>query len=142
MINIERSLYYTWLSCSRLVETNVLFNLADSQSSSDTVIGIQNIEQIYHSYGPELARSILSGFLTQVSFRVNHFESKNYINNIYGSNRKNETFTSAVASHGIVEQIRDASVVEDWDISKSALGEAIIGLPNNPPFLFKFKRFK
>lgn len=106
------------------------------------MIGIQNIEQIFHAYGKELAKSILSGFLTSVSFRVNDAESKAFIQNLYGCNRKKEIYMSSVSSRGVVEQIRDAHVVEDWDISTLSLGDAIIGLPGKEPFKFKFKQYK
>jgi len=35
------------------------------------VIGVQNIEQVFHAYGESLARSILSGFSTTIAFKVN-----------------------------------------------------------------------
>jgi hypothetical protein len=47
---------------------------------------------------------------------------------------------SAVQTRGITENVREAFVVEDWDISNLGLGEAIIGLPGKPPFKFKFKK--
>lgn len=106
------------------------------------MIGIQNIEQVFHAYGRELAKSILSGFLTSVSFRVNDSESRDFIKNLYGSNRKKEIYMSAVSGRGVIEQIRDAHVVEDWDISSLDIGEAIIGLPGKNPFKFKFKEYK
>ena len=53
-----------------------------------------------------------------------------------------ETYMSAVAGRGIDEKIRDAHVVEDWDISQLETGQAIIGLPNFAPFKFKFKEFQ
>jgi type IV secretory pathway TraG/TraD family ATPase VirD4 len=104
------------------------------------MIGIQNIDQIYENYGENRARSLLSGFLTSVCFRVNDPQSKEYIKEMFGKNRKKETYTSAVQTRGIVEQVRDANVVEDWDIARLKLGEAIIGLPGQQPFLFQFQR--
>ncbi len=103
------------------------------------VIGIQNVEQVYNAYGTNLAKSILSGFLTTVAFRVNDFESRKFIKELFGSNRKKEIYMSSVSTRGIVEQIRDAFVIEDWDISQLGVGEAIIGLQNKDPFLFQFK---
>lgn len=41
---------------------------------------------------------------------------------------------------GIVENVRDANVVEDWDITRLGIGQAIIGLPGKEPFLFQFKK--
>ena len=104
------------------------------------MIGIQNVEQIYECYGEQRARSIMSGFLTSVAFRVNDATSKQYIKDLHGENRKKETYMSAVQTRGIVENVREAYVVEDWDISNLGLGEAIIGLPGMPPFKFRFKK--
>lgn len=39
----------------------------------------------------------------------------------------------AVQGRGIVENVRDANVVEDWDIQRLKIGEAIIGLPGGNP---------
>jgi len=104
------------------------------------MIGIQNVEQIYECYGEQRARSIMSGFLTTVSFRVNDASSKEYIKELHGENRKKETYMSSVQTRGIVENIREAYVVEDWDITNLGLGEAIIGLPGKMPFKFKFRK--
>jgi len=105
------------------------------------MIGIQNINQIFENYGEERARSLLSGFSTSVAFRVNDEHSKDFIRGLHGVNRKKEIFMSNVQSRGIVEQIRDANVVEDWDITRLQLGQAIIGLPGKKPFLFQFKKY-
>ncbi len=104
------------------------------------MIGIQNVDQVFDSYGEERARSLLSGFLTSVCFRVNDVHSKSFIRDLHGENRKKETYMSSVASRGITEQIRDAYVVEDWDIARLKLGQAIIGLPGSEPFLFQFNK--
>lgn len=104
------------------------------------MIGIQNVEQVYECYGEQRARSIMSGFLTSIAFRVNDASSKQYIKELHGENRKKETYMSAVQTRGITENVREAYVVEDWDISNLGLGEAIIGLPGKPPFRFQFKK--
>lgn len=105
------------------------------------MIGIQNVEQIYDVYGEMRARSILSGFLTSIVFRVNDPTSREFVKCLHGSNRKKEVYMASVQGRGIIEEVRDANVVEDWDIIKLGLGEAIIGLPGKPPFKFKFKKF-
>jgi len=104
------------------------------------MIGIQNVEQVYECYGEQRARSIMSGFLTSVAFRVNDASSKQYIKDLHGENRKKETYISAIQTRGITENVREAYVVEDWDISNLGLGEAIIGLPGKPPFRFRFNK--
>lgn len=104
------------------------------------MIGIQNIDQVYENYGENRARSLLSGFLTSVCFRVNDPKSKEFIRELHGTNRKKEIYMASVQGRGIVENVRDANVVEDWDITRLGLGQAIIGFPGTPPFVFQFKR--
>lgn len=104
------------------------------------MIGIQNIDQVYENYGENRARSLLSGFLTSICFRVNDDKSKQYIQELHGVNRKKEIYMASVQGRGLVENVRDAHVVEDWDITRLKLGQAIIGFPGMPPFVFQFKK--
>jgi len=106
------------------------------------MIGAQSIEQIFHGYGESLARSILSGFMTTVAFRVNDATTREFIKGLFGKNRKREAYMAAVQTRGIVENVRDANVVEDWDITNLPTGQAILGVPGNMPFLFQFDRHK
>lgn len=105
------------------------------------MIGVQNVEQVFYSYGESLARSILSGFMTTVAFRVNDMTTRTYIQQLFGKNRKKDTYSASVAARGLVEEVREANVVEDWDIANLKLGEAIVGLPNLDPFHFRFKQY-
>jgi len=104
------------------------------------MIGIQNIDQVYENYGENRARSLLSGFLTSVCFRVNDYKSKEYIKYLHGVNRKKEIYMASVQGRGIVESVRDSNVVEDWDITRLKLGQAIVGFPGQAPFVFQFKK--
>lgn len=106
------------------------------------MIGIQNVEQIYDNYGEERARSIFSGFLTGIMFRVNDGKSREYIQQRYGRNQKIESYIPTNQSKGIVEAQREANVIEDWDINNLLIGQAIVGMPNVPPFLFRFNEYK
>ena len=105
------------------------------------IIGLQNVEEVFHAYGESLARSILSGFMSTVAFRVNDAATRDFIQGLFGRNRKLESFRSTIAYKGIIEQVREANVIEDWDIANLPLGCAIIGLPNQEPFLFQFKEY-
>lgn len=105
------------------------------------IIGVQNVEQVFHAYGESLARSILSGFMTTIAFRVNDVTTRNFIKELFGKNRKRESYMSTVAARGLVEQVREANVVEDWEIANLPIGRAIIGLPGQEPFLLQFNRF-
>lgn len=105
------------------------------------ILGVQNVEQIYHAYGKELGRSILSGFSTRICFRLNDGETRNYVKELFGTNEKMITYQSKVGHKGIQEDLRQANVVEDWDLSKLGLGEAIIGYAEHDPFIFGFQKF-
>lgn len=106
------------------------------------MVGVQNVEQIYDNYGEERARSILSGFSTTVSFRVNDAASREYIQGLFGKNQKLESYRPTVQTRGIVETQREANVVEDWDVARLKTGESIIGLPGQEPFVFQFDEYK
>lgn len=106
------------------------------------IIGAQNIDQIFYGYGESLARSILSGFMTTVAFRVNDANTREFIKGLFGKNRKREAYMASVQTRGIVENVRDANVVEDWDITNLQTGQAILGIPRSMPFLFQFDKHK
>lgn len=106
------------------------------------MVGIQNVEQIYDNYGEERARSILSGFSTNVCFRVNDAKSREYIQGLFGRNQKIESYLPTNQRSGMVETQREANVVEDWDITNLHIGEAIIGLPEQEPFVFQFEEYR
>lgn len=104
------------------------------------MVGIQNVSQLYEIYGESRARSIMSGFLTTIVFRVNDEVSRKFVQELHGANRKKEVYMASVQGRGIVENVRDANVVEDWDILYLKRGDAIIGLPELPPFIFHFTK--
>lgn len=105
------------------------------------MIGVQSVEQVFHAYGEALARSILSGFMTTVSFHVNDSATRAFVQQLFGKNRKLESYMATVSSRGLVEQVREANVVEDWDMNSLPTGKAVIGLPAQEPFLFHFKQY-
>ena len=105
------------------------------------MIGIQNVEQIYDNYEEERARSILSGFSTTITFRLTDEKSREYVKGIFGKNRKSDAYMPVVQTKGLVEEQRDGNVVEDWDITGLKIGEAIVGLPGEEPFILKFERY-
>lgn len=106
------------------------------------IIGAQSIEQIFHGYGESLARSILSGFMTTVAFRVNDATTRDFIKGLFGKNRKREAYMASVQTRGMVESVRDANVVEDWNIANLVTGQAVVGVPGSMPFLFQFDRYR
>lgn len=105
------------------------------------MIGIQNVEQIYECYGEERSRSIFSGFLTSFSFRVNDSKSREYIQQLYGKNQITEAYLPINKSKGLVENQREANVIEDWAVNNLLVGQAIVGMPNIEPFIFRFDEY-
>jgi type IV secretory pathway TraG/TraD family ATPase VirD4 len=103
------------------------------------IIGVQNVSQIDEAYS-SLAASILSGFSSNFVFRLNDRASKDYVQGIFDKNRKAEIYKSG--SSQVIEQIREANVVEDWDISRLQVGEALVGLVGAEPFRFRFREFE
>lgn len=104
-------------------------------------LGVQNIEQVFHAYGEDLGRSILSGFSTMIAFRVADGTTREYIKEIFGKNRSLVVYESGIKSRGIIENMQETHVVEDWDIGKLRVGEAIVGYADYQPFRFRFKRY-
>lgn len=101
------------------------------------MIGIQNTDQIIEAYDENMAMNIFSGFLNQFAFKVNDHSTRNYIKERAGQNRK----CTVLKTTTVQESIETANVVEDWDVARLELGEAIVMLNNSPPFKFKFKEF-
>ena len=83
----------------------------------------------------------MSGFLTGIMFRVNDGKSREYIQQRYGKNQKLESYIPTNQSKGLVETQREANVIEDWNVNNLLIGQAIIGLPNVPPFIFRFNEY-
>lgn len=106
------------------------------------ILGVQNVQQIYDVYGEYAGKSILSGCSTLISFAVNDSESRRIISERAGSSLKMITYLSKVQTKGISEQVVNANSIEDWDISRLKIGEAIVQYVNYAPFVFKFKEFK
>ena len=105
------------------------------------LIGAQNIEQVFDVYGEKAALSILSGFSTTIAFRLNDFESRNYIKNRIGQNTKMITYMSKVQTKGIVENVKEGNVVEDWNLLRLNIGEAVVQSLSSDPFIFYFNEF-
>lgn len=101
------------------------------------MIGIQNTDQIIEAYNENMAKNIFSGFLNQFAFKVNDYSTRNYIKERAGQNRKSTTFKGMA----VQETIETANVVEDWDISRLNVGEAIVMLNNAEPFKFGFQEY-
>ena len=105
------------------------------------IVAMQNIHQIIDGYGYEKAYSILSAFGTSIAFRVTDKATKEFIQNLYGMNRKRFVFKGTSYSEGNKEQVTYSNVIEEWDILDLKVGEAIISVADydSAPMKFKFK---
>jgi len=97
------------------------------------VIGMQNIQQINEAYEENIAGSIMSGLSTKFVFRVNDFETRDYIKNLFGKNRYIESFYSQDTSRGLIEEIIDGNVAEDWFINRLPTGVCIYSTIGSEP---------
>ena len=102
------------------------------------VVGAQNVGQVTHAYGVDRAASILSGFGTVFAFRLYDKDSRDFVRARFGSNRSIIRYDAALKARGVVEELVDGSVVEDWDITGLQVGEAVAALPDSPPYRFRF----
>ncbi len=106
------------------------------------MVGSQNMDQVIHAYGPELARTILSGFGSVFAFRLMDAASRALIQERFGRNRKQISVESPVRAQGVTQQIVDGYVLEDWSLSNLTIGQCIVSLPVGLPFLFQFQERK
>lgn len=101
--------------------------------------GIQSIEQLYEIYGESKGRNIASGFSSVYAFKSNDSVTREYISNLYGKNIILEQYKGS--NNTLVEEKREGKTVEDWDLNNLQIGQAIVGLPFNQPFIFKFDEY-
>ena len=104
------------------------------------IVGIQNLKQIEAIYGEAEAKSILSGFVTNINFRTTDLETREYIKSLSGE----QIYEYDVMSLSGGKQREKASVITDEDILKLNVGEAIINIPvlDKNPIKFQFREFK
>lgn len=105
------------------------------------VAGTQNVDQVLHAYGPEMGRTILSGFGTVFAFRLMDDGSRELVRQRFGANRKQITTWSPVRAHGAQQEVLIGNVIEDWILSGLQVGNCIVTMPEGPPFFFTFEEY-
>jgi len=101
--------------------------------------GIQSIEQLFEIYGKSRGMNIAAGFASLFAFRANDVSTREYVSGLFGKNIILEQYQ--MSDTRIVEEKRNGSTVEDWDMNSLQVGEAIVGLPFAQPFRFYFDRY-
>jgi type IV secretory pathway TraG/TraD family ATPase VirD4 len=105
------------------------------------VAGSQNVDQVLHAYGPEMGRTILSGFGTVFAFRLMDDGSRELVRQRFGVNRKQITTWSPVRARGAQQEVVIGNVIEDWVLSSLQIGECIVCMPEDAPFFFTFEEY-
>lgn len=100
------------------------------------IAGIQSIDQLYDIYGEDKGNVIAGGFGSIFAYHTNDRSSREYISRRFGKNFVDETFNNI--NGGTVSNSREGNSVEEWDQMELGLGQAVIGLGYNAPFLFQF----
>lgn len=102
--------------------------------------GIQSIDQLYDVYGQDKGAVIASGFGSIFAFHTNDGSSRDYITKRFGTNimvyEYNDTQKNRMAA-----KERDGNTVEEWEQLELGLGQAIIGLGYDAPFLYQFEKY-
>lgn len=102
--------------------------------------GLQSIEQLYEIYGPSRGKNLAAGFSSIIAFRANDVTTRDYISSLHGKNMVLEQYR--MLNNTMVEKERVGNTVEDWDLNSLKVGEAVVGLPFQPPFKFYFEMYK
>lgn len=103
--------------------------------------GLQSIDQLNANYSNETkAKNAVSGFSSVFAFHQNDYTTREYVSQLMGKNMILESFPEANGSNHYEK--REGYVVEDWDLTALAVGEAVVSLPTVEPFRFKFDIFK
>ncbi|MBF4619169.1 type IV secretion system DNA-binding domain-containing protein [Clavibacter sp. VKM Ac-2873] len=102
------------------------------------IVGTQNVKQVQEMYGPEMAASVLSAFGSVFAFRLYDGDSRRFVGDRFGANRKLTRFDAAVRGSGLREEVITGAMVEDWDLSSLGVGTCVAALPDGPPVRFRF----
>lgn len=106
------------------------------------IAGLQSVDQLNSVYNSNeaIAQNIIAGFSSIISFRLNDAKTREHITKLHGKNVVVEQYQGL---DGLLKETRrDGFIVEDWDLAKLEVGEAVVGLPEIPPFVFRFELFK
>jgi type IV secretory pathway TraG/TraD family ATPase VirD4 len=102
--------------------------------------GLQSIEQLYEIYKESRGKNIAAGFSSIYAFKANDVTTRNYISNLFGKNVLLEQYAATGVQYK--EEKRVGQVIEDWDMSRLRVGEAIVCLPFSQPFPFRFDQYQ
>lgn len=100
--------------------------------------GIQNISAVEELYGEAGARNILAGFQNIFAFRITDRNTRQFLVERLGENYQNVSF-SAQNENANVQRM--GHTLEEWDLMDLGLGQAVVSLAGEAPFLFLFPKY-
>lgn len=106
------------------------------------IAGAQNVHQVFAAYGPDIGRSIVSGFGTVVAFRLLDAASREAVRQRFGANRKQVTFPAATRTDRDQHEIVAGNVIEDWDLSTLGRGQCLVAPHEGLPFRCYFQEYR
>lgn len=98
-----------------------------------TVVGLQNINQLYDNYGEEKGKAIAAGFVNAFCFNSTDYDTRKFISERFGKTFESVNYLGSNLT-------REGYTVEDYDIHNLNTGEAFIDLVNMQPFKFQFSK--
>lgn len=102
--------------------------------------GIQSIDQLYEIYGQEKGAVIAGGFGSIFAYHTNDASSREYITKRFGENIVAYEYTN-VQTNRVVSNEREGNTVEDWEQMNLGVGQAVVGLGFEKPFIFQFDEY-
>ena len=103
------------------------------------VAAAQSVEQIYDAYGHDAGAALVSGFQTLVCFRPSDEATRSVARERCGGCLEELSYLSGEGRSRF--ELRDAHVVEDWDLAALGLGEAFVFPAGAGPYRFSFGRY-
>ena len=100
--------------------------------------GLQNIAGIKEVYGEAGADNVLSSFQNLITFKLCDYDTRQFVVNRLGENYQN--FSVSPQQNNLDIQ-REGHTVEDWQLLNLGLGEAVISLQDEKPFLFTMPKY-
>ena len=103
------------------------------------ICGIQNLSQIENIYNEFGAKSLLSGFLNVFIFYVLDYKTRKYVIDNFGENYLDLFYFNEKEKPVNIQ--KSGHVVEDYDILNLKVGQAIVKLNGNEPFIYQFAQY-
>lgn len=115
-------------------------SLAFGRSQGVKVLaGLQNISSVEELYGEAGAKNILAGFQNIFAFKLTDYDTRQFLVNRLGENYQNISFAAQNENANVQ---RNGHCLEEWHLQDLRLGDAVVSLEGEKPFLFKFPKYQ